>query len=139
MSHDPRRPSIGRVLFWRATLLRGGISRTDAPDRAAPDGNLGTSHRFCSEGIGRFGPCESCPHGGFAGLFDDALGARMFQKSMALALLYDRPMPALDQYFNAMVAQGASDLHLSSANYPMFRLSGTITAVGKEILTADAG
>jgi twitching motility protein PilT len=47
-------------------------------------------------------------------------------------------MPALDQYFNAMVAQGASDFHLSSGNYPTFRLSGTITKVGKDILTADA-
>jgi len=47
-------------------------------------------------------------------------------------------MPALDQYFTAMAAQGASDLHLSSGNYPMFRLSGTITAAGKEILTTEA-
>ena len=47
-------------------------------------------------------------------------------------------MPALDQYFRAMVAQGASDFHLSSGNYPTFRIAGTITAVGKEILTADA-
>ena len=57
---------------------------------------------------------------------------------MALPLLYNSPMPALDQYFNAMVAQGASDLHLSSENYPMLRLSGTITVAGKEILTTDA-
>jgi twitching motility protein PilT len=47
-------------------------------------------------------------------------------------------MPALDQYFHAMVAQKASDFHLSSGNCPMFRVSGTITAVGKEILRADA-
>ena len=47
-------------------------------------------------------------------------------------------MPALDKYFQAMVAQGASDFHLSSGNYPTFRLSGSITAVGKEILTTDA-
>ena len=47
-------------------------------------------------------------------------------------------MPALDQYFRAMVTQGASDFHLSSGNYPTFRISGTITTVGKEILTADA-
>ena len=46
-------------------------------------------------------------------------------------------MPALDQYFHAMVAQEASDFHLSSGNCPTFRISGTITAVGKEILTAD--
>ena len=37
-----------------------------------------------------------------------------------------------------MVAQGASDFHLSSGNYPTFRISGTITTVGKEILRADA-
>lgn len=37
-----------------------------------------------------------------------------------------------------MVTQGASDFHLSSGNCPTFRISGTITAVGKEILTADA-
>jgi twitching motility protein PilT len=37
-----------------------------------------------------------------------------------------------------MVAQEASDFHLSSGNCPTFRISGTITAVGKEILTADA-
>jgi twitching motility protein PilT len=47
-------------------------------------------------------------------------------------------MPALDQYFHAMVAQGASDFHLSSGNYPTFRIAGTITTVGKDILTADA-
>ena len=47
-------------------------------------------------------------------------------------------MPALDEYFHAMVAQGASDFHLSSGNCPTFRISGTITAVGEEILTADA-
>ena len=47
-------------------------------------------------------------------------------------------MPALDQYFQAMVAQGASDFHLSSGNRPTFRIAGTITVVGKEILTADA-
>jgi twitching motility protein PilT len=46
-------------------------------------------------------------------------------------------MPALDQYFTAMVAQGASDFHLSSGNCPTFRLSGTITTVGKEVLTPD--
>jgi len=37
-----------------------------------------------------------------------------------------------------MVAQGASDFHLSSRNCPTFRIVGTITPVGKEILTADA-
>jgi twitching motility protein PilT len=47
-------------------------------------------------------------------------------------------MPALEQYFRAMVAQGASDFHLTSGNCPTFRIVGTITPVGKEILTADA-
>ncbi|HVM61833.1 MAG TPA: type IV pilus twitching motility protein PilT [Verrucomicrobiae bacterium] len=47
-------------------------------------------------------------------------------------------MPALDQYFQAMVAQGASDLHLSSGNRPAFRISGTVTPIGKDVLTADA-
>ena len=37
-----------------------------------------------------------------------------------------------------MVAQGASDFHLSSGNCPTFRISGSITTVGKEILTSDA-
>jgi twitching motility protein PilT len=47
-------------------------------------------------------------------------------------------MPALDKYFQEMVAQEASDFHLSSGNYPTFRMAGTITPVGKEILTSDA-
>ena len=47
-------------------------------------------------------------------------------------------MPALDQYFRAMVAQGASDFHLSSGNRATYRIAGAITPVGKEILTADA-
>src|SRR5262245_23693599 len=47
-------------------------------------------------------------------------------------------MPKLDEYFQAMVTQNASDFHLSSGNYPVFRLSGSMTAVGKEVLTADA-
>jgi len=37
-----------------------------------------------------------------------------------------------------MVAQGASDFHLSSGSCPTFRISGTMTAVAKEILTPDA-
>jgi twitching motility protein PilT len=37
-----------------------------------------------------------------------------------------------------MVAQGASDFHLSSGNCPTFRISGSITTVGKEVLTTDA-
>jgi len=47
-------------------------------------------------------------------------------------------MPKLDQYFQSMVSQNASDFHLSSGNCPTFRLGGTITTVGKEILTAEA-
>ena len=47
-------------------------------------------------------------------------------------------MPAIDQYFHAMVAQNASDFHLSSGNRPTFRIAGTMTAVGKEILADDA-
>jgi twitching motility protein PilT len=37
-----------------------------------------------------------------------------------------------------MVTKNASDFHLSSGNTPTFRMGGTITTVGKEILTADA-
>ncbi len=47
-------------------------------------------------------------------------------------------MPALDQYFHAMVAQGASDFHLTSANHPTFRIAGTMTTISQEILTPDA-
>jgi twitching motility protein PilT len=47
-------------------------------------------------------------------------------------------MPALDQYFREMVTRNASDFHLSSGNRPTFRIGGTITTVGGEILTADA-
>jgi twitching motility protein PilT len=47
-------------------------------------------------------------------------------------------MPALDQYFRDMVTKNASDFHLSSGITPTFRMGGTITTVGKEILTADA-
>jgi len=31
----------GIVLFWRATLRRGRILRTDATERVPPDGKLG--------------------------------------------------------------------------------------------------
>jgi twitching motility protein PilT len=37
-----------------------------------------------------------------------------------------------------MVAQGASDFHLSSGHSPVFRIAGSIVTVGKEILTSDA-
>ena len=37
-----------------------------------------------------------------------------------------------------MVAQGASDFHLSSGRFPAFRIAGSIVTVGKEILTSDA-
>jgi twitching motility protein PilT len=47
-------------------------------------------------------------------------------------------MPKLDEYFRDMVTKNASDFHLSSGNTPTFRMGGTITTVGKEILTADA-
>ena len=47
-------------------------------------------------------------------------------------------MPKLDQYFRAMVAQGASDFHLSSGHYPAFRIAGSIVTIGKGILTSDA-
>ncbi len=47
-------------------------------------------------------------------------------------------MPALDQYFHAMVAQGASDFHLTTGNYPLFRIAGMMTPAGKEILKPDA-
>ena len=36
-----------------------------------------------------------------------------------------------------MVAQGASDFHLSSGRCPVFRIAGSIVTVGKEILTSD--
>src|SRR5207237_10841564 len=49
-----------------------------------------------------------------------------------------RPMPALDQYFRDMLTKNASDFHLSSGNTATFRMGGTMTTVGKEILTADA-
>src|SRR6266478_3341438 len=47
-------------------------------------------------------------------------------------------MPALDQYFRDMLTKNASDFHLSSGNTATFRMGGTMTTVGKEILTADA-
>jgi twitching motility protein PilT len=37
-----------------------------------------------------------------------------------------------------MVAQGASDFHLTTGNYPLLRIAGTITPAGEEILKADA-
>jgi len=47
-------------------------------------------------------------------------------------------MPALDQYFHAMVAQGASDFHLTTGNCPLFRIAGLMTPASKEILKPDA-
>ena len=46
-------------------------------------------------------------------------------------------MAALDDYFRAMVEQKASDFHLTSGTYPMFRISGTMTAVSDQIFTTD--
>jgi twitching motility protein PilT len=47
-------------------------------------------------------------------------------------------MPAIDQYFHAMVARGASDFHLTTGNVPLYRVAGTITPAGNEVLKADA-
>jgi twitching motility protein PilT len=46
-------------------------------------------------------------------------------------------MAALDDYFKAMVEQKASDFHLTSGTFPMFRISGTITAVSDQVFTND--
>ncbi len=46
-------------------------------------------------------------------------------------------MAALDDYLRAMVEQKASDFHLTSGTYPMFRISGTITPVSDQIFTTD--
>ena len=37
-----------------------------------------------------------------------------------------------------MLAQGASDFHLTTGNYPLFRIAGMMAAAGKEILKPDA-
>ncbi|HUI08428.1 MAG TPA: type IV pilus twitching motility protein PilT [Verrucomicrobiae bacterium] len=46
-------------------------------------------------------------------------------------------MAAVDQYFHAMMAQGASDLHLTTGNRPLFRIAGMMTPASQEILKAD--
>jgi twitching motility protein PilT len=46
-------------------------------------------------------------------------------------------MAALDDYLRAMVDQKASDFHLSSNAYPMFRISGTMTAVSDQIFSTE--
>src|SRR5258707_58655 len=46
-------------------------------------------------------------------------------------------MAAIDDYFRAMVEQKASDFHLSSECYPMFRVSGTMTVVSDQVFTQD--
>jgi len=46
-------------------------------------------------------------------------------------------MAAIDDYFRAMVEQKASDFHLSSTTYPMFRIGGTMTPVSDQIFTTD--
>ena len=46
-------------------------------------------------------------------------------------------MAVLDDYFRVMVEQNASDFHLSSGHYPLFRVSGTLVAVGDQIFAAD--
>src|SRR3954466_7560277 len=52
-------------------------------------------------------------------------------------LLASHTMAALDDYFKAMVEQKASDFHLTSGTFPMFRISGTITAVSDQVFTND--
>jgi twitching motility protein PilT len=47
-------------------------------------------------------------------------------------------MPAIDRYFHAMVAQNASDFHLTTGNVPLFRVAGTITPASREVLSPDA-
>ncbi len=46
-------------------------------------------------------------------------------------------MPALDQYFHDMVTRKASDLHLTSQQRPVFRIHGSITEVGEQILPVE--
>ncbi|MBI4027112.1 MAG: type IV pilus twitching motility protein PilT [Verrucomicrobia bacterium] len=46
-------------------------------------------------------------------------------------------MAALDDFFRAMVDQGASDFHLVSSHYPTFRISGTITPVSNQVIPPD--
>ena len=46
-------------------------------------------------------------------------------------------MASIDEYFKAMVTQKASDFHLTSGTYPMFRISGTMTPVSDQIFNID--
>lgn len=46
-------------------------------------------------------------------------------------------MAQIDDYFRAMVDQKASDFHLTSGTFPMFRIGGTMTAVSDQIFTGD--
>ncbi len=46
-------------------------------------------------------------------------------------------MAAIDDYFSAMVGQKASDFHLTSGTYPMFRINGTMTPVSDQVFTTD--
>jgi len=46
-------------------------------------------------------------------------------------------MAAIDDYFRAMVEQKASDFHLTSGTYPMFRINGTMTPVSDQIFTTE--
>ncbi|MGY8688031.1 MAG: type IV pilus twitching motility protein PilT, partial [Verrucomicrobiales bacterium] len=46
-------------------------------------------------------------------------------------------MAVIDQYFQALVEQGASDLHLSQGSPPKLRLHGNIVPMNEGILTKD--
>ncbi len=46
-------------------------------------------------------------------------------------------MAVLDDYFRAMVEQKASDFHLPSGTFPMFRIGGVMTPVSDQIFTTD--
>jgi twitching motility protein PilT len=46
-------------------------------------------------------------------------------------------MPAIDDYFKAMVEQKASDFHLSSGTLPMFRVSGSMVPVSDQAFNND--
>ncbi len=46
-------------------------------------------------------------------------------------------MPVIDQYFQHIVATGASDLHLSEGQPPKIRLHGSVQAIADEALQGD--
>jgi twitching motility protein PilT len=46
-------------------------------------------------------------------------------------------MPAIDDYFRAMLDQKASDFHLSSNAYPMFRTGGSMVPVSDQVFTSE--